>query len=756
MDEEKSGREHEGGELPVPSGPPHRLPPLVTDPLRPSSPVNDPPSLPTTNTTVKQALFSSDPLIHPPSNTTTDAFSTATPLVAEDLPKLSQIAKDPTRKLWPLAFDPSRISQDGGEPVNQTSVTTDLTKFPTVKLGNGVGSNHLPNGGVDLHNPTANGGIPEKSSLGVKIGGSDEELDDNCDIMRETRVIPPDGGWGWVVVFASFMCNVMVDGIIFTTGLLLPAIVKEFDVSYSQVSWVSSLLGGFYLLAGPFVASLANAFGFRAVCIIGSLVAGAACGVSYFATNIYFLYFSYGVVGGIGFGFIYVPAVIATGFYFEKRRALATGMAVCGSGIGTFVLSPIISSIVRSSGWRVVLLVNGGLILSCMIYGLAFRPLSPTTGKVIAVEEDPPHGTPLLLRIKMARDAQLKACMSDVSLQSRSGSRPYAEHSDKPLMNPNVARLMLDDPMKRNSCTGITKDQIADGVPRRCSLASLRSESARPFYRDDIFYSGSLARLPQYTSSESVDQYHMSVTNIPVGAIMEEDEYEEGKRSCCNPVAAKSVLSKMFDVSLCTSPTFIVLSLAGFLSLLSLFVPFNFLPIFVTSRQEALGLSDDEVEPTIAFLMSLIGICNTIGRVVCGWISDHPKVDAILVNNVGLFVGGVATCLLPFINNVSLLYGYAIVFGVSVAIFASLRSILLVELLGLEKLTNAFGLLLLIQGVAASFGSPIAGGFADLTGGFSTSFFVFGALYAISGLMCIPIRRIKQWELNRVKLQEKI
>jgi len=43
------------------------------------------------------------------------------------------------------------------------------------------------------------------------------------------------------------------------------------------------------------------------------------------------------------------------------------------------------------------------------------------------------------------------------------------------------------------------------------------------------------------------------------------------------------------------------------------------------------------------------------------------------------------------------------------ACFASLRSILIVELMGLDKLTNAFGLLLLFQGVAAVIGSPIAG-----------------------------------------------
>ena len=31
-------------------------------------------------------------------------------------------------------------------------------------------------------------------------------------------------------------------------------------------------------------------------------------------------------------GLIYLPAVVACGYYFEKRRALATGISVCGSG----------------------------------------------------------------------------------------------------------------------------------------------------------------------------------------------------------------------------------------------------------------------------------------------------------------------------------------------------------------------------------------------------------------------------------------
>lgn len=43
------------------------------------------------------------------------------------------------------------------------------------------------------------------------------------------------------------------------------------------------------------------------------------------------------------------------------------------------------------------------------------------------------------------------------------------------------------------------------------------------------------------------------------------------------------------------------------------------------------------------------------------------------------------------------------------ACFASLRTIIVVELMGLEKLTNAFGLLMMFQGIATIIGAPIAG-----------------------------------------------
>lgn len=52
---------------------------------------------------------------------------------------------------------------------------------------------------------------------------------------------------------------------------------------------------------------------------------------------------------------------------------------------------------------------------------------------------------------------------------------------------------------------------------------------------------------------------------------------------------------------------------------------------------------------------------------------------------------------------------YATVFGFTIGAYVGLTSVVLVDLLGLEKLTNAFGLLLLFQGVASLIGPPLAG-----------------------------------------------
>ena len=72
---------------------------------------------------------------------------------------------------------------------------------------------------------------------------------------------------------------------------------------------------------------------------------------------------------------IYIPAIIIVGFYFERKRALANGIANSGSGLGAFIYAPLGHYLLTVYGWRGTLLILAGLVLNCMVFAILFRPL---------------------------------------------------------------------------------------------------------------------------------------------------------------------------------------------------------------------------------------------------------------------------------------------------------------------------------------------------------------------------------------------
>ncbi|CAG2120968.1 unnamed protein product, partial [Medioppia subpectinata] len=186
----------------------------------------------------------------------------------------------------------------------------------------------------------------------------------------------PDGGYGWVVVLASFLCNVIVDGIAYTFGLFFEEFVRHFGTTNGKVALCGSLLNGCYLGVGPIVSALANKYGCRFVTILGSVIAFIALLLSTIAPNIEVLMLTYGVMGGVGFGLIYLPAIVSVGYYFTTRRALATGLAVCGSGVGAFMFAPLTQYLLTKMDWKNTLMILAALALHCTVFGALMRPLN--------------------------------------------------------------------------------------------------------------------------------------------------------------------------------------------------------------------------------------------------------------------------------------------------------------------------------------------------------------------------------------------
>ncbi|XP_022251797.1 monocarboxylate transporter 12-like isoform X2 [Limulus polyphemus] len=601
-------------------------------------------------------------------------------------------------------------------------------------------------------------------------------------------VAPPDGGWGWVIVFASFMCNVVVDGIIFSFGVFLTELTTTFNESKSKVAWIGSINAGTYLIVGPLVSALANTYGCRPVIIMGSIIAAIGFVLSAFATDIVFLFVTYGILGGTGFGFIFLPAIVTVGFYFERKRSFATGIAVCGSGIGTFLFAPVTRLLIDSFGWRGTMLILAGISLHCIAFGFLFRPLGPPKPNPRSKSRQ----KPLLLRIKEAREA-LHRCDSEESVaiddnlidrkngvgristsqrssivgntsastcasgstlqvagfnvpnQTTSFVSPTCSHGSLPppyneVVNDDIASYLNNNSLKVPRQPSLEKIAVLRNQQnnnRRLSKIN-KEEALRPFYRQDILFSASLIRLPEFRSQPDIEHYHFSIIRIPEHN--EETENSIWRRCGCSP-AMIDTFRQMLDFSLLFRPTFLVLAISGFLTMIGFFVPF----MYLVDRAGMNGIPPEKG----AFILSVIGITNTVGRLFSGWVCDRPEVKTLVINNTALVVGGVCTVLNPLLNTYSLLLAYAAIFGFSIACFAALRSVITAEILGVEKLTNAFGLLLLFQGLASFIGAPLAGMFYDITGSYDASFYIAGSVIALSGIMCVPLPFISRWENSR-------
>ena len=191
----------------------------------------------------------------------------------------------------------------------------------------------------------------------------------------------PDGGWGWVIVFASFLVHCIADGVTMSFGVLFVEFLDYFQESKSLTSWIGSLFMAIPLLAGPVASILTDRYGCKAVTIWGAIISCLGFFVSAFANSITVLLITVGVITGLGLAVCYVAAIVIVAFYFEKKRSLATGIAVAGSGIGTFLFAPLIQYLLEQWGWRGCLVILAGIFLNMAVCGSVMRDLEWTRKK---------------------------------------------------------------------------------------------------------------------------------------------------------------------------------------------------------------------------------------------------------------------------------------------------------------------------------------------------------------------------------------
>jgi MFS transporter, OFA family, oxalate/formate antiporter len=154
----------------------------------------------------------------------------------------------------------------------------------------------------------------------------------------------------WIIAAAGFLLQ-MALGAVYAWSVFRAPLVKEFHWSIEEVTFtftisifvlgVSAFFGGLWL----------NKKGPRIVALLGGFLYGLGVFLASFSANrLWWLYLSYGVIGGIGVGFSYIVPVAVLVKWFPDRRGLITGIAVGGFGAGALATAPVATRLIQSVG----------------------------------------------------------------------------------------------------------------------------------------------------------------------------------------------------------------------------------------------------------------------------------------------------------------------------------------------------------------------------------------------------------------------
>ncbi|CAG0879999.1 unnamed protein product [Cyprideis torosa] len=597
--------------------------------------------------------------------------------------------------------------------------------------------------------------------------------------------VPPDGGWGWVVLIAGVLINLIADGIMYSFGVLLPSLLESFpEEGSANVALLGGLMAGSWMMTGPVAAALTNTYGFRIVSVTGGILSSIGFLACYFLKSLWSLYIFYGLLAGFGIGMFLLPAVIAVSFYFERRRAIVTGLFFTGSGLGMFIFPPLVELMVQRYNWRGTMLVYSALILHCSSLGLLLRPLNPPS----RVTKEIAEVTTKIEELREMRKRWLQEGSSTAKISFKDGRFHSGEVSglDKTTSeSPSPAGVTsskkgLDDdildafPVKRelteldikktvtfkdipNSIDSLedkrvpipaqdtativkakrllSSSSLYSAQPRNWSLFTALANASvlltdpdaagttAPLARKDVFYGGNLENLAEFQTARSLASYR-SVVQIPT-----EDLPPAVQMGGCRiPKRITDVLLTVFNFKLMRSPTFLGLCFYSYSGTLGFIIPTNFIV-------DKLKEGGNPEWGSIA--LSVMGAVNVFGRVATGFVANLNLINPTWGMLVAHLAGAVFILICPFFDDsVTFIWIFSIVFGMSLASSVALRTIVLVHYLGLEHLTNAFGVTIFFQGIGGVVGLPIAGKLRDVTNSYNSSFFMASFLL---GSSCVPL-----------------
>jgi sugar phosphate permease len=170
--------------------------------------------------------------------------------------------------------------------------------------------------------------------------------------------------YAWIIAAVTFVVGMLTAGVRAAPGVLIVPLEQEFHWSRATISFAVGVNLLLYGAIGPFAAALMDRFGVRRTMTLALAATAAAVALSPAMQQSWQLILLWGVIVGIGCGFIgaYLSAYI-TARWFKRRQGLVIGVLTAANAAGQLVFLPALAALVEAGGWRVMSLTLAAIVM---------------------------------------------------------------------------------------------------------------------------------------------------------------------------------------------------------------------------------------------------------------------------------------------------------------------------------------------------------------------------------------------------------
>lgn len=587
--------------------------------------------------------------------------------------------------------------------------------------------------------------------------------------VSDTAKLPPDGSWGWMIVLAYSLSGICMVSIMQGFGLIFKDIFPRFGFTATEGTIIINTNLAFGMLLGLINGPLLRLFGYRKMAMIGSIIFSSGVIITAFAKSFTCLMIFYGIFASLGTSMTSSAFSYALNSYFTTKRGRAISLAMTLIGVGPIIVPQVTTLLISYYGSQGTILLYGAFTLHSLVGSSLLHPLkwhtknATKSGSVngessknenentirerkrsIFQDEESFKSSILDLAI-----VQRKTTLSNIDHDAEIGSIygfdiPYARQMSETLSTSLGEKEVDMYVITENGQTGKERRKVQHCNRRLKSTETINLGSSIEIFEEKPLTKCSSIDELETNNYKSTTENDTLLTKNHANTVSSANIDSNGKSEKKSTITRIfKTISEYFDLDLLRDPIYVNIMLG---MSIAIFAEINF------SQLTPFFLSDMKISNNqIATVMSVIASVDLMFRILAPFIGEwlHQPPRIMYLGSLCLLIISRSTLL--FVNGFISLIIVAVGLGAAKGIRSIYMSLVIPCYVPIDKLPNASGIQMIVNGAILLCAGPMLGIMRDNFGSFTPCIIVINCVTALT----VTIWTVEMLIIRKKKMQKR-